>query len=295
LNRPLPLGLTPDVLYALQRLAIPSRRAVLGAAAGVRRSPRYGSSLDLSDYRAYAPGDDIRRLDWSAYARLGRLFVRLYAGEEDACVTLWVDTSASMAFDVEHKQRPARAVAGALAFLALAAEDRVACVGFAGAVVGRAGPARGKRSAPRLWEALERMPAGGGTEWRALAGAARSVPRGIAVVVSDFLAEVGEIRPALGALRDAGNQVHLVQVLSPEEVAPSLLGELRLVDVESGHAVEVTAGRAALDAYQAERAAHAADLRALAAAHGARVAVVDGGLPLRQVLLGQLVRAGVVR
>ena len=287
------LGITPDLLRALERLTLPSRRAVLGAGAGQRRSRRHGSSLDLADYRAYVPGDDIRRLDWGAYARLGRLLVRLYEGEEDTCVTLWVDASASMAWDPAGKERPARGLAGALAYLALAAEDRAACVGFAGTVVGRAGPVRGKRSAPRLWAALAALPRGMATDWSVVAGAARSVPRGVAVVVSDFLTK--ELpKQALSALRTAGHEVVLVQVLSPLELAPELRGELRLVDTETADVVELTLGDQALASYYDARVEHTRALRLLAAAHGARLVTVDGGAPLRQLVLGQLVPARVV-
>lgn len=289
------LGLTQDVLQALERLAIPSRRAVLGAGAGARRSRRHGSSLDLADYRAYTPGDDIRRLDWSAYARLGRLFMRLYAGEEDACVALWVDSSASMGWDQPTKGRSARAIAGALAFLALAAEDRAAVVGFAGDIVGRAGPLRGKHSAPRLWSALAALPYGSAADWGVVGAAAATVPKGVAVLVSDFLSEVPAIRPALSSLRRRGNELLLVQVLSPAELRPDLQGELRLVDAETAGSVEVTMGQAALDAYHRARAEHGRALAALAASYEARLVSVDGGAPLRQILLGQLVRAGALR
>jgi len=287
------LGLTQDILQALERLTIPSRRAVLGGIAGRRRSRRYGSSLDLADYRAYTPGDDIRRLDWSAYARLGRLYMRLYAGEEDTCFNLWVDTSASMAWDQATKERPARAIAGAIAFLALASEDRAACIGFSGTVAGRAGPLRGKLNAPRLWAALANLPSGGPTDWDALAAATTALPRGIAVLISDFLAEPRHLRPVLAAQRRAGNDVVLVQVLSPEEFRPTLSGELRLVDSENGGCVDVTLGRAALEAYQAVRGEHARALSALATSFGASLMSVDGSLPLRQILLRDLVRARV--
>ncbi|HTW09759.1 MAG TPA: DUF58 domain-containing protein [Acidimicrobiales bacterium] len=288
------LGLTTDVLQVLERLALPSRRPVLGASAGQRRSLRHGSSLDLADFRPYTPGDDIRRLDWSAYARLGRLFMRLYAGEEDTCVTLWVDCSASMACEPVTKERPGRAIAGAIAYLALAAWDRAACVGFGTSVVGRAGPVRGKRSAPRLWAALAGLPRSTGTEWKSVTGAASQWPRGMAVVISDFLSRPDELRPALAALRRAGNEVLLVQVLSPGELRPAVKGELRLVDSETGRAVEVTMGRAALAAYQHARAEHGRELAALARGYRARLVVVDGSTSLRQVLLGQMVRTGVL-
>jgi len=288
------LGITPELLRALERLSLPSRRPVLGATVGRRRSRRYGSSLDLADYRSYVPGDDIRRLDWGAYARLGRLLLRLYAGEEDACVTAWVDTSASMAWDPVGKERVARGLAGALVYLALAADDRAACVGFADGVTGRAGPVRGKRSAPRLWAALASLPGGVATDWRAVAGAARSVPRGVALVFSDFLTD--ELpKQALAALRRAGHEVVLVQVLSPLELSPLLRGELRLLDAETAASVELTLGDAAIASYQRARAEHTRSLRALAASHDARLVTVHGGLPLRQSLLGQLVPARVVR
>ncbi len=257
----------------------------MGAGAGQRRSRRYGSSLDLADYRAYVPGDDIRRLDWGAYARLGRLLVRLYEGEEDTCVTMWVDTSASMAWDPAGKERAARGMAGALAYLALAADDRAACIGFAGHVVGRAGPVRGKRSAPRLWAALATLPRGAATDWSVVAGAARSVPRGVAIVFSDFLTK--ELpKQALVALRTAGHEVVLVQVLSPMELAPDVRGEVRLVDAETADVVELTLGEQALASYHAARLEHMRSLRLMAAAHDARLVTVDGGAPLRQLVLG---------
>jgi uncharacterized protein (DUF58 family) len=288
------LGITPDLIRGLDRLTLPSRRAVVGASAGRRRSRRYGASLDLADYRAYVPGDDIRRLDWGAYARLGRLLVRLYEGEEDTCVTMWVDTSASMAWDPATKERPARGLAGALAYLALAADDRAACVGFAGSVVARVAPMRGKRSAPRLWAALAAMPRGTATDWSAIGNAARSVPRGVAIVLSDFLTQESP-KQALVGLRSAGHEVVLVQVLSPTELAPELRGELRLVDAETADAVELTLGEQALASYHEVRTEHTRSLRALAAAYDARLVTVSGGSPLRQLVLGQLVPARVVR
>ncbi|HTV11419.1 MAG TPA: DUF58 domain-containing protein [Acidimicrobiales bacterium] len=288
------LGLTADILRSLERLSIPSRRTVPGASEGRRRSRRYGSSLELADYRAYVPGDDIRRLDWGAYARLGKLFTRLYAGEDDACVTFWLDASASMSWDHDRKRRPALSVAGALGFVSLIAEDRVACCGFAETVHARAGPFRGKRSAPRLWATLASMPGGVLTEWACIARAARSVPRGLAVVISDFLAAPGGIKPALSALRMSGSEVLMLQVLSPEEIHPSLQGELRLVDSETAGGVEITMSQAAMRAYHEARAEHEVALRALATAHDARLVTLDGGAPLRQLLLGDLVRARVL-
>ena len=132
------------------------------------------------------------------------------------------------------------------------------------------------------------------TDWSAVASAARSVPRGVAVVLSDFLTE--ELpKQALAALRAAGHEVLLVQVLSPIELAPEIRGELRLVDAETADAVELTLGEQALASYHDARTEHTRSLRLLAAAHDARLVTVDGGASLRQMVLGQLVPARVVR
>jgi hypothetical protein len=100
-------------------------------------------------------------------------------------------------------------------------------------------------------------------------------------------------RRCLAAHRKAGNELVLVQVLSREEIRPSLSGELRLVDSETGASVDVTLGRTALDAYQSARADHARALSSLARSYAANLITLDGGLPLRQIVLGELVRARV--
>lgn len=288
------LGLSSGLLAELDRLSLPSRRPLRGSVAGQRRSPRPGASLELADYRSYVPGDDFRRIDWNAYARLERLVLRLYVGEEDVCVTTWVDTSASMAWGETPKAGCARGLAGALAYLALSGYDRAQCIGFAGSVVGRSPSVRGRREAPRLWELLASLPSGGGTDWGALAGAARSVPRGISLVISDFLTAQGP-GPAVAALRQAGHDVALIQVLSPQELRPALEGDLQLLDVEGGPAVEVTVTTAVLAGYQEALERHTSGLSHLAAAHGAGFAQLDAGLPLRHLLLDLLRRAGVLR
>ncbi|TMK50938.1 MAG: DUF58 domain-containing protein [Actinobacteria bacterium] len=125
------LGLSPSLLSRLDRLTFRSRQSVLGTGAGQRLSPRPGSSAEFSDFRTYVAGDDYRRLDWNAYARLDRLMLRLYLGEEDLSVHLFVDTSDSMRWGRPPKDAASRSIAGALAYVALAGQDRLSVTGFA--------------------------------------------------------------------------------------------------------------------------------------------------------------------
>src|SRR5690349_8742982 len=117
--------LQPAFVPALGARAPAGRRVASGQSAGQWRSRASGSSVEFSDYRTYAPGDEFRRIDWNAYARLERLFVRLYRAEEDLTLSLLLDTSASMAWGHPTKARLAAQLAGALAFIALQSGDRV--------------------------------------------------------------------------------------------------------------------------------------------------------------------------
>src|SRR5207244_4626647 len=116
----------PSFVRALEALTLSGRRIPSGRTAGQWRSRASGSSVEFADYRTYAPGDEFRRIDWNAYARLERLFVRLYRAEEDLALTLVLDVSASMGWGrPRSKGRLAAQLAGALAFIALQRGDRV--------------------------------------------------------------------------------------------------------------------------------------------------------------------------
>src|ERR1700746_3558815 len=108
----------PRFVRALESLALAGRRVPSGRAGGQWRSRTSGASVEFADYRTYAPGDEFRRIDWSAYARLERLFVRLYRAEEDLALSVVVDTSTSMDWGRPSKARLAAQLAGALTFVA---------------------------------------------------------------------------------------------------------------------------------------------------------------------------------
>ncbi|MEO8511386.1 MAG: DUF58 domain-containing protein, partial [Chloroflexota bacterium] len=118
-------------LRRLEQLELASRRMTAGRMKGERRSVRRGQSIEFADYRTYASGDDLRQLDWNVYARLERLFIRLFVEEEDVTVHVLVDASRSMDFGEPNKLDFARRAAAALAYLGLAHLDRVS-VAFLG-------------------------------------------------------------------------------------------------------------------------------------------------------------------
>lgn len=231
-------------LRKLSRFALVASRVRAGVYKGERRSTKRGSSLEFADYRSYTPGDDLRRLDWNVYARLGRPFLKLFEEEEDLAVHVLVDGSGSMDWGDgdENKFGYALRLAGALGAIALGAGDRLSLAFLqANAAPLLHGPARGNAALLPMLAFLENRRPGGATDLnRSLRDYALAPRRpGHAFLISDLLAP-GGFETGLGALQSRGYEVVLIHLLAPAEIDPPLAGDLRLVDVETGAAQDVS-------------------------------------------------------
>src|SRR5437667_728531 len=144
--------LDPQFLARLEQLELVSRKIFLGLMKGERRSKRKGQSVEFADYRNYVKGDDLRFLDWNLYARLDRLFIRLFMEEEDLHFYVLIDNSLSMDFGKPSKLQYAKQVAAALAFVGLVNMDRVVVEAFNERLTQSLPAVRGRRS---LWRVLD--------------------------------------------------------------------------------------------------------------------------------------------
>src|ERR1700754_5027419 len=117
--------LNPELLAQLERLELVSRKIFRGRMKGERRSNRKGQSVEFADFRNYVPGDDLRFIDWNTYARLDRLFLKMFLEEEDLHFYLLIDASRSMSFGTPTKLFYAQQLAAALGFMGLTRSDRV--------------------------------------------------------------------------------------------------------------------------------------------------------------------------
>ena len=238
-------------LRQLERLLLLMRSPVRGGLKGGRRSVKRGQSVEFADYRDYTPGDDLRQLDWNVYARLEKLFVKLFVEEEDITVTLLLDASASMATGRPDKLTFAKRAAAALGYIGLASEDRVAVSPLTGRIARRRAALRGSGRVFRLLADLSSIqPAEGPTDLVAAArhAAAQLHGRGVVVLLSDLL-DPGADR-VIRELAATGSELIVLHVLSPDELDPALEGDLRLVDTETGDRVDITADLATIDAYK---------------------------------------------
>ena len=243
-----------DTLRKLEQLSLVAERVKTGILKGDRRSRKHGTSVEFADFRNYSQGDDLRRLDWNIYARLGKPFIRLLEEEEDLSIHILLDSSDSMDWPLEqsatNKTRYAFQLAAALGYIALASGDPLT-VGQLGENSLRSwGAYRGRQNAMRLLEFLEINPLGGRVDLNTALHdfVHRGNRPGLLFLITDLFFP-GGFEKGLDALLAKGHEVSLVHLLSPDEVNPSLSGDVKLVDVENGSETEISLDSSTLDRY----------------------------------------------
>ncbi len=292
--------LDPAFVRELEALRRRLQVLVQSGAGGERVSRRRGSSAEFQDHRPYAPGDDLRRVDWAAFARTGEPVLKLFRAEEDSVLRLLVDSSASLSFGEPGKLEVARRVAAALGYLALAGGQR-AQVLVARERSGQASargleriesPHRGRDALPALLRELSAPSASGSADLaRALDATLQHASRpGLLVVLSDFF-DPGPVTRALSRAAAAGHQVALVQVLAREEVEPNFDGDYSLVDAETDAALELSMDAAAIDAYVARLAGLIEELRSWARKHRGSYIRITNDEPLEGAVRRFVARA----
>ena len=288
--------LSPELLAKLETMELVSRKIFRGRMKGERRSRRKGQSVEFADFRSYVAGDDLRFIDWNTYARLDRLFLKIFLEEEDLHVYVLIDASPSMNFGEPTKFWYARQLAAALGFIGLVRGDRVK-IQTLGQPAGRPAPVyRGRRSLWRMLDYLEHI------EPRETASLTEGVKnfciansgKGIVVLVSDLL-DKGGYQPGLRYLLAQDMDVYVVHVLSPEERQPDLSGDLRLIDCEDGDEAEVTVSDALLKRYQKTLAAFLDTARQFCLKRGILYLLAQSELPVEQIITGYLRERGLVR
>jgi uncharacterized protein (DUF58 family) len=282
-------------LRQLERLLLLMRSPVRGGLKGGRRSVKRGQSVEFADYREYALGDDLRQLDWNVYARLEKLFVKLFIEEEDVTVTLLVDASASMATGHPQKLTFAKRAAAALGYIGLASEDKVSVSALSGRTSRRRAALRGSGRVFRLLADLSAIePAAGPTDLVAAArhAAAQLHGRGIVVLLSDLL-DPGADR-VVRELAATGSELIVMHILSPDELDPTLEGDLRLVDAETDDRVDITADLATIDAYKTRLATWKEGFADLAAKRRASYVDLASDVNLAELMFAELRRRRVL-
>ncbi|MCC6749807.1 MAG: DUF58 domain-containing protein [Deltaproteobacteria bacterium] len=251
-----------EFLKKLEYLHIVSRKLFSGLNRAERRTRKVGSGVEFADYRDYAAGDDFRYLDWNVYGRMDRLLLRLFEEEEDLHIYFLLDTSDSTQLGQPPKLHYGMQIAAALAYVGLANLDRVSVVTFADGLRDRLAPARGKGRIFKVFEFFRNVEPGGQTRLAASLRAFvhQNKRRGLAVLISDFYDPAG-YEEGLNLLRHNRFEPLVIHLHDPREARPSLVGDLQLIDCETGEVRELTVSPRLLKAYAAEYERYCAELQ----------------------------------
>ncbi|RME47886.1 MAG: DUF58 domain-containing protein [Caldilineae bacterium] len=295
-----PLLFDEAFLRKLERLSLVARRARSGYFRGERRSTRRGQSVEFADYRNYVRGDDLRALDWNIYARLERPFIKLFEEEVDQTVHILFDASASMDWPPHpaehHKWNYARRLAAALGYIALANHDRLTVAALSGDAFTPWGPERRRRSIHRLLAFLSDLPAAGQTRLvPALTRYAGQTKRpGLLFLLSDLLTPE-DLRPGLSTLQYRGHEIALLHLLSPDEVTPSLAGDLQLQDVETAARQDITINATVKTLYRQKFDAWQGEIEGFCRQRGIHYTLLTTDRPFETLVLHFLRQRGFVR
>jgi len=228
--------INPSVLASLDDLSLLARIIVEGFLEGLHRSPFLGYSTEFSAYRAYAPGDDLSLVDWKAWARTDKYYVKQFEDDTNLTCHIFLDTSASMDFGngLFNKFYYGRLLAAVLAYLMTQQRDAPGLVLFSDTASAAVPPRAARFHADEIFLTLARLQAGGGTQIdTSLLSIVQSISRrGLAVVISDFFAPGDTACELLRHLHAQRQEVIAFQTLSPEELDFPFGGALLLEDSE---------------------------------------------------------------
>ena len=295
--------LTPQFLKQLESFHVRSNRSFRGKFRGERRSPNRGVGMEFADYRVYEPGDDLRHVDWNIYARLGKLFIKLFHADEGLPLALLIDNSRSMGFGSPTKLTCAKQIAAALGYIALGHADSVAVYTCTERLSAALPPASSTSQFSRLTQVLNTIATHGQTR---LTECLRQLPMYqrhpcAGVVLSDFLDPNG-YEQGFKFLAGRGFSLTAIHLMSPEEMNPQVYlentptGEDWLVeDAETGETRAITINPETLSQYQIQQQTFCETLQRFCTDQGIGYAQLQSDMPIEPFILQELHRAGFIQ
>ena len=289
------LRLDPGFMAKLDRLDLMSRKMLAGKMKGERRSKRRGQSVEFADFRNYVVGDDLRFIDWNVYARLEKLFLKLFLEEEDLALYVLCDMSKSTDYGQPNKAHYIKQVAAALGYVGLVNYNRVTIAAISDTVTSDTGGLRGRRSVARMLDFIDKLEPTGTSDFAAACKrfALKNRSKGVMVVVSDFFDKSG-FENGLRYVTSGRYDLFAVHVLSPQEIEPDMKGDLKLVDLEDADAAEVSVTGQLLKRYKANLNAYGLALKNYVTKRGGTYLFTSTAVPFETLVLNYLRERGLL-
>jgi len=289
------LLLDPAFMARLDQLDVMSRKLLAGKLKGERRSKRRGQSVEFADYRNYVIGDDLRFIDWNIYARLDKLFLKLFLEEEDLALYVLVDVSKSCDYGTPHKAEYMKKVAAALGYIGLVNYNRVTIAAMSDQIVAETGALRGRRRVPQMIDFVSNLEPTGASN---LAEACKRFAlahrqKGVCVVLSDFF-DKGGYENGLRYVASGKYDLFCVQTLSPQEIDPDLQGDLKLKDMEDADLAEVSITQPLIKKYKANLNAYCLAVKDYVTRRGGTYLFTSTAVPFDTLVLNYLRERGLL-
>ena len=293
--------LNDEFFSRLETLSLELRADLAGFFGGKHLVRTYGQTVEFADYREYALGDDIRRIDWNLYSRFEKFFLKLFTDERQMHTQIFIDCSASMGKDNPEKAAYTVGIAAALGYLSVHNMDKVSYKLIKGSKTEDPfGTIVGKRSFFRAISELENLEFDGDNDIEAAVVGCDNPGNndGLTVIISDFFTD-SEWRRAVDYLCYKKRQVLLVQVMTPEEIDPSYTGRVNLIDSEAEDLTDLKNMKMNIDgsfqaAYQEALSDLISDLRTFCNSRGASFVTVPTDQAIEKVLFKELLKVGIV-
>ena len=273
-----------DFLNQLAHLKMGLDLNVNQGLSGARKSRAKGTSVEFSDFREYQLGDDIRRIDWNAYGRTDKLYIKQYMEEKEGIFQIFLDTSASMNYGSVAKSQMALQVAAALAYVILRNLDRVYINEVKENSLQKGKGCAGMAAFPQLVNELGRISFDGKTRLSQTILSRPVSAGGMSIIISDFLDKDG-IEQAVRYLAYRKQRIVLVQILAKEEVEIAYEGTVQLKDMETNEQLKITMSNAAVSEYQNALKEMQTNLQKLAVKYGGKYVKLRSDDNLTEVML----------
>lgn len=282
-----------EFFKVLQNLNINIRKSSNYGAAGARKSRIKGTSVEFSDFREYALGDDFRRIDWNAYGRFDKLYIKLFMEEREALVNIFIDCSKSMSFGQPSKSFLALRLAAAFSHLALNNLDRICLNTMRNRELKSMEALSGKTMLQRVLSYLSSIEFEGTTDVNSSILRKDFKSKGVSIILSDFFTDNG-ISEAVKYLAYKKQEVVLIHILSPEELEPEYYGQVKLIDSESREEKNIILNSSIMKAYKKQLNLFKNNLKDTAARYGAVYIEVSSSETVEKVILEKFIKRGIV-
>ncbi len=288
--------LSTEFLAQLEQLRIQCKQPFRGKYRGDRRSLNRGTGVEFADYRQYEHGDDLRYLDWNIYARLDKLFIKMFQTDQELAVSILIDKSQSMKFGEPTKIDYGKRIAAALAYVALANSDRVTLYTFAERLSSVLPTLYGKSQYYRIHKGLNTIESSGTTNiTESLKQFALSQQKsGVVIILSDFLDTAGYTK-GINSLIGRGFALTIIHIQCSEEIEPPPQGEWQLEDVETGETKEITINEETITHYQNQQQDYCESIHNYCKQRGIGYVRINTDVDFESLILNNLQRIGFIK